>query len=112
MAEKAPKAKAKASASEKGVLAALPSARPPRLGAPRHAAPKHAAARTRPRAVRSGAPELKAHRAVDPPPKPIGAPKGTELVTTAIRATGELAQIGFVVGGQVVKRTISRLPRP
>jgi len=124
MSEKAPKAKAKASAQQKGVLATLPSTRPQRLGAPRRpvaeaphrAAAKHAPARprraTKPRAVRSGSPDLQAHRSAEPPPAPLGPPKGTELVTTAIRATGELAQMGFVVGGQVVKRTISRIPRP
>jgi hypothetical protein len=47
-----------------------------------------------------------------PESKPLGAPTGTELVTTTIRAAGELAQLGFVVGGQVLKRTIDRIPRP
>lgn len=117
MPEKGPKAKAKAQAIENGVLGTLPSTRPERLGAPRRAAAKRAPARprpapkraARPRAVRSGSPDLQAHRAADPPPKPLGAPRGTELVTTAIRATGELAQIGFVVSGQVLKRTLDRV---
>lgn len=117
MPERTPKAKAKPRASENGVLGALPAARLQRLGAPRGAAstprrgpaPKRAA---KPRAVRAAAPELTAHRPAAPPPRPIGAPKGKELVATTIRATGELAQIGFVVGGQVLKRTIGRLPRP
>ena len=67
----------------------------------------------KPAAVTPGCPPLKASRAADapPPPKPIGAPTGTELVTTTIRAAGELAQIGFVVGGQMLKRTIDRIPR-
>lgn len=117
MAEKAPKAKAKASANEKGVLGTLPAARPPRLGAPRREAVKRAPARPReavekPRAVRSAAPKLNPHRPPAPAPKPLGAPKGTELVTTAIRATGELAHFGLVVGNQALKRTIRRLPRP
>ena len=122
MAEKAPKAKPKASAREKGVLATLPNTRAQRLGAPRATvARKRAPARPRaavehagkPRAVRACSPDLQARRAADPPPpEPLGAPKGTELVTTAIRATGELAQIGFVVGGQMLRRTIHRLPRP
>ena len=43
-----------------------------------------------------------------PPPKPLAPPRGTELVTTAIRATGELAQIGFTLGGQAVKRALRR----
>ena len=70
-------------------------------------------ASTRPAAVRPASPPLRATRAIDgPPPKPIGAPTGTELVTTTIRAAGELAQIGFTVGGQMLKRTIDRIPRP
>jgi hypothetical protein len=116
MSDKAPKVKAKASAREKGVLATLPSTRPQRLGAPRRTVVQRPPARprgaTKPRAVRSGSPDLRARHAAHPPPEPLGPPRGTELVTTAIRATGELAQIGFVVGGQVVKRTISRIPRP
>jgi hypothetical protein len=117
MPDKAPKAKAKPRANGNGVLGALPSTRPDRLGGPRHSAPKPrrepAPQRVvKPRAVRSAAPELTPHRRFDPPPKPLGAPKGTELVTTAILATGELAQIGLTVGGQVLKRTISRIPRP
>ena len=61
--------------------------------------------------MRPASPPLGTARApTPPPPKPLGAPKGTELVTTAIRATGELAQIGFTVGGQVLKRASSRLP--
>jgi hypothetical protein len=106
MADKPPKAKAKASANEKGVLATMPSSRPERLGAPRRTAVKRAA---KPRAVRNGSPDLKAHRAVDPPPRPLGAPRGTELVTTTIRATGELAHIGFTVGRQMLRRTIRRI---
>jgi hypothetical protein len=68
-----------------GVLGTLPASRPERIGRPRRVKPEPA------------------------PPKPLGPPKGTVLVTTAVRATGELAQIGFVVGGQVVKRTLDRL---
>jgi hypothetical protein len=33
-------------------------------------------------------------------------------VTTAVRAVGELAQIGVAVGGQAVKGVLSKLPRP
>jgi hypothetical protein len=39
-------------------------------------------------------------------------PGGTEIVTTAVKAIGELAQIGVAVGGQAVKSVLSRLPRP
>jgi hypothetical protein len=42
----------------------------------------------------------------------VAPPKGTELVTTTIQAVGELAQIGFTVGGRALKRAVDRLPKP
>jgi len=33
-----------------------------------------------------------------------------ELVTTAVQAAGELAQIGLTVGGQILRRAANRLP--
>jgi hypothetical protein len=65
-----------------------------------------------PAAVTAGCPPLERPHLSEPPPEPIGPPKGTELVTTAIQATGELARIGLTVGGQVLKRAVDRLPRP
>lgn len=125
MAEKAPKRKAKPERGQAGVLSTLPRTRPERMGKPRNevrrarqARPDTAGApaRTRaksPKAVRPACEPLRATRvAGEPEPRPIGAPTGTELVTTTIRAAGELAQIGFTVGGQVLKRTIDRIPRP
>jgi hypothetical protein len=109
MSERAPKAKTKPRADEIGVLGALPSARPQRLGKPRRAV---AAPAPKPRAVRAAAPQLETRQTADPPPQPLGPPSGRELVATTIRATGELAQIGLVVGGQVLKRTLRHLPRP
>src|SRR5688572_21788403 len=79
----------------------------PRAGAGKARAHGHG-----PAAVRPASPPLRAAHPSEPPPKPIGAPTGTELVTTTIRAAGELAQIGFTVGGQVLKRTLDRIPRP
>jgi len=75
------------------------------------AAPKAAA---KPRAVRSGSPSLAAKKKPssprrEPAPSP---PSGTELVTTAVQATGELAKIGLTLGGQALKRAASRLPKP
>jgi hypothetical protein len=127
-------------ASEPGVLGNLPSTRPARLGRRREsaggaatkerpkprgktaeggtrrtpapkAAPKKAAG---PRAVRSAAPALERKPRREPPPRaqPAGPPRGAEIVTTAVKATGELAQIGFTVGGQMLKRAVRRLPRP
>jgi hypothetical protein len=71
-----------------------------------------------PRPVRAGAPALKESteraRAEASEPLEPGAspPSGTELVTTAIQAAGELAQIGLTVGGQVLRRAVGRLPKP
>ena len=40
-----------------------------------------------------------------------GPPRGAEIVTTAVQAAGELAQIGVTVGGQILRRAARRLPR-
>jgi hypothetical protein len=56
-----------------------------------------------------------AHRPATPPPPPPaadGRPKGAEIVTTAVQAAGELAQIGATVGSQFLKRAARRIPRP
>ena len=118
MAENPPKRKTNAKRAPDGVLGTLPASRPERIGKPRHAAAEPGArakprATHKPAAVTPGCPPLKVSRATDaPPPRKIGAPKGTELVATSIRAAGELAQIGLVVGGRVLKRTIDHLPKP
>jgi len=42
-----------------------------------------------------------------------GTPPGPfEVVTTAVRAAGELAQLGAAVGGHAVKGLLSRIPKP
>ena len=82
------------------------------------AKPKAAAggAPAKPRAVRSGSPSLAAAKKGSAHPKrraPAPAPpKGAELVTTAVQATGELAKIGLTLGGQALKRAAKRLPKP
>jgi hypothetical protein len=106
---------------QRSVLGGLSSSRPERLGAPRNTARAttsggrrttvKASAKQRPKAVRAASPPLKTRRTL-PPPQPLGAPKGTELVTTTIRAAGELTQIGFTVTGQILKRAVDRIPRP
>jgi hypothetical protein len=82
------------------------------------AKPKAAAGEkaAKPRAVRSGSPSLaaakkKSARTPRRPPAP-DPPKGAELVTTAVQATGELAKIGLTLGRQAVKRAAKRLPKP
>ena len=41
-----------------------------------------------------------------------GGPDPFALVSTAVHAAGEIAQIGATLWGQAVRSTISRLPRP
>ena len=70
-----------------------------------------------PRPVRAGSPSLaestrRARTAEPPPESKTSPPSGTELVTTAIQAAGELAQIGLAVGGQVLRRAVDKLPKP
>jgi hypothetical protein len=127
--------------SDKGdddsVLGSLPATRPTRFGRERRetgggtatktrSKPKAAAkprakpkakAKPKPRAVRAGAPSLaesteRAHQAERAPESTTQPPSGTELVTTAIQAAGELAQIGIAVGGQVLRRAVDKLPKP
>jgi hypothetical protein len=95
------------------VLGGLSRTRPERIGRPRAAAKTAAQRHKRPTAVRPAAPPLQPHRGAEPPPiSRVPPPRGTELVTTVIQAAGELAQVGFVVGGRALKRAVERLPRP
>ena len=122
MAENASKPKGKAKREPPSVLGTLPASRPKRIGRPRGSKPKakprpkakaKPRAKAKPAAVSPGSPPLRVRRATDdPPPKPLAGPTGTELVTTTIRAAGELAQIGFTLGGQALKRAVDRIPRP
>ena len=78
------------------------------------AAAKRSSPSAKPRAVRSGSPSLdaaKKQRAPQKPPAPEP-PKGAELVTTAVQATGELAKIGLTLGSQALKRAARRFPKP
>jgi hypothetical protein len=76
------------------------------------AAPKPRAA-AKPRAVRSGSPSLeRPPKTGAPKPRHSGPPSGTELVTTAVQAAGELAEIGVKMGARAVKRAVDRLPKP
>ena len=82
----------------------------PKAKAAQAAEPKAA---PKPRAVRSGSPSLAKKKPSSPRREPAPSPpSGTELVTTAVQATGELAKIGLTLGGQALKRAASRLPKP
>jgi hypothetical protein len=140
VAEKSAKKKTKKTAKEASVLGALSSTRPTRLGGERRgtttrrattaAATKQSAASrpkaateataTKPKAVKPKKP-----KAVPQPPRTEAPPAGwqvpsdedgrrdggpTELVTTAVQAVGELAQIGLTVGGQLLRRAAGRIP--
>jgi hypothetical protein len=41
-----------------------------------------------------------------------GRPSPGELAATAVRAAGEVAQLGLSIGGAVLKRVAGRLPKP
>jgi hypothetical protein len=132
MAEKSAKKKPKKPA-DASVLGSLPSSRPARLGgdrragAPRTRATKPKAA-AKPPATATKPPAAKPKVAAKPKAAPTSAPPAgwqvpsepdqrrdggpAELVTTAVQAAGELAQIGLTVGGQILKRAAGRLPRP
>ena len=115
-----PKAKAKPAARKPKAAAAsgeakraTPKARMPGTtrGTP-NPAPRDRSDQGGPEPVRAGAPALKADAPEDRGPEPQSGPSGTELVTTVVQAAGELAKIGLTVGGQVLKRTVDKLPRP
>lgn len=133
MADDRGKSKGRSRARQESVLGSLSATRPERLGRtrrdgkatatkPRTARPAKAATprakaaapkRSKPVAVTAGCPPLeRPRRSEPPPPRPIAAPSGAQLVTTAIQATGELARIGFTVGGQALRRAVDRIPRP
>jgi len=89
---------------------ATPAKPKPKPKAAQAAEPKAA---PKPRAVRSGSPSLAKKKPSSPRREPAPSPpSGTELVTTAVQATGELAKIGLTLGGQALKRAASRLPKP
>jgi hypothetical protein len=140
MAEKSAKKKPKKAAkADPSVLGNLRPTRPDRLGGDRRgAAPRAAstasankqAAATKPKAAAAAKPKAKAAakpkpKAVRQPPRTSAPPAGwqvpgegdgrrdggpAELVTTAVQAAGELAQIGLTVGGQILRRAANRLP--
>jgi hypothetical protein len=98
-------AEAAAGAADERAAGAVPRAETP---------PKPARKRTypRPQPVREGAPGIGTGGYRDEPSPESARPSGVELATTAVRAAGEVAQLGLTVGGEVLKRVVRRLPRP
>jgi hypothetical protein len=67
----------------------------------------------RPRAVREGAPGIGTTTLRDAPASGAsGRSPGPELVTGAVKAAGQVAQIGLAIGGELVKKAVERLPKP
>jgi hypothetical protein len=117
-----PDTRAKPVAEPKAAAQETPSARP------------RPAARTKPSTRAKAAPRAKAAASAKPaaeaaPPRAgtakippagyatprdgdDGVPHGAQLVTTAVQAAGELAQIGLSAGGRALKSALGRLPRP
>jgi hypothetical protein len=133
--------KAAKRAGEQSVLGSLRSTRPTRIGTERRgsarrstaaatttATSKPAATKAKPKSAakpKAGKATVRPTKPVAPGPKPAatrippppdgrqsGPPRGTEIVTTAVQAAGELAQIGATVGAQLLKRAARRIPRP
>jgi hypothetical protein len=77
------------------------------------ATPQPATARSgpRPRPVSEGAPGIGTADSRDQSPE-SARPSGAELAATAVKAAGEVAQLGLTIGGQVLKRVADRLPKP
>jgi hypothetical protein len=132
MAEKSAKKKPK-KAADASVMGNLPATRPARIGGERRAAaaPRKrttaTATATKPTATRkqTSAPkeaEAKAAKLRKPDPAPPagwqtpgedgGGNSATDVVSTAVHAAGELAQLGVTIGGQLLKRAAGRIPRP
>ena len=120
----AAKAKPAASQPAKAEAAAKPkpAARPRTTAQAKAAAGAKPAARAKPAAQAKPAAEAAPPRAstskipaagyATPRDNDDGVPHGAELVTTAVKAAGELAQIGLAAGGRALKSALGRLPRP
>jgi hypothetical protein len=129
MAEKSAKKKTKKPAkAETSVLGSLPATRPTRLGRERAATATGASTRsqatTTAQATKTrAATKPRAAKPATPPPRPApppperdgrrsGPPSGPELVTTAVQAAGELAQIGLTLTARALRSAANKLPRP
>jgi hypothetical protein len=118
---------------EREVFSGLPNARPHRRSAKRDRPARGAAAAsgaaTGTTATPAAAkPKARSKPKAKPAPKPAATkvppagyatpaadddvPRGADLVGTAVKAVGELAQIGVAAGGRALKGALQRLPRP
>ncbi|HTE59348.1 MAG TPA: hypothetical protein VK631_03300 [Solirubrobacteraceae bacterium] len=59
-----------------------------------------------------GAPGIGSAGSREQPSPESARPSGLELASTAVKAAGEVAQLGLTIGGHVLKRALGRLPKP
>jgi histone H1/5 len=105
-------AKPKAAARPKRAAAAKPRSATPAKPKASAAKPKPAAVPPqRPEPIAPGAPDLTAFP-TEPPRGPVDPPSGGEILQSAAKAAGELAQAGITVGREALKQVVRRLPRP
>jgi membrane protein involved in colicin uptake len=106
------KTKAKAKAPAKAKPAAKARPKPKAKPAPaRRAALKEVPGGEKPQPVSAGAPDLEDFPK-GPPSGPVDPPSGGELLESAVKAAGEIAQAGVTVGREALKSITRRLPRP
>jgi hypothetical protein len=105
---KPPKAKAKTTAARKAAplrdASAKPKPKPQRQRLRQPAQPAGTPARG-PASARPPAREVA-------PARRSGPPSGGEIVSTAVQAAAELAEIGLTAGARALRNALSRLPRP
>jgi hypothetical protein len=128
-----PAARAEAAAQAKSAAGAKPAARAKAAAQAKPAARARAAAQAKPATRTRAAAQVKPAARAQPATKAAapraatskippagyatprgddGVPHGAELVSTAVQAAGELAQIGLAAGGRALKSALGRLPRP
>jgi hypothetical protein len=125
-AERAAASKAPATNAERVKAKPAKAAKAKPAKAKAKATPAAAKAKpSKPAAVKPA--KVKPVRRIVPGPEPVAKPgptpseagegrasgpaRGAEIVTTAVQAAGELAQIGATVGGQLLRRAARRIPR-
>jgi hypothetical protein len=106
-----PKPKPKAKAAAKPTTAAKPKAKAAPKRTAKRAALKDVSARRKPEPVSSASPGLDEFPK-EPPSGPVDPPSGSELLQSAAKAAGEIAQAGITVGREALKSVTKRLPRP
>jgi hypothetical protein len=104
-------------AKDKAAAPAGAKAKAPAAKAKSKPAAAKAKAKPKPRAAAkagatAGASPIPPAGYATPRPDDDGVPRGADLVTTAVQAAGELAQIGIAAGGRALKSAFERLPRP